>query len=114
MSSDCIFCRIAAGQAQAEILYQDDDVVAFRDVNPQAPSHILVIPRKHIARLADAGPEDEGLLGRVVLAATEVARQEGIGEGFRLVVNNGRPAGQSVFHVHFHVLGGRSMSWPPG
>ena len=112
--SDCIFCRIAAGEIPSEMVYQDEQLVAFRDLNPQAPVHILIIPRAHLASLADARPEHGPVLGQVLLAAGEIARQEGIAEGYRVVNNCGESAGQTVFHVHFHVLGGRDMGWPPG
>jgi histidine triad (HIT) family protein len=114
MATNCIFCRIVAGQAPAVKVYETDEVLAFRDAMPRAPTHILIISRKHIARLADAGPEDEALLGKLLLAAKAVAEQEGVSDGFRLVINNGSEAGQSVFHVHIHLLAGRRMSWPPG
>jgi len=115
MSADCIFCRIAAGQVPAEIVQQDDLVVSFRDANPQAPTHLLVIPRKHIASLRDLRQEDQELVGHIVQVGAQLAKSEGIGEsGFRLVANCGRQAGQSVDHVHFHLLGGRALGWPPG
>ena len=111
----CIFCKIVAGGIPAEKVYEDDGAVAFRDINPQAPVHVLVIPREHIASLDDAGETDAAKLGRLMLAAARVARQEGLSEsGYRTVVNTGAGAGQSVFHVHLHVLGGRTLSWPPG
>ncbi len=110
----CVFCRIALGRSPADVVYQDDHVMAFRDINPDAPVHILVIPRKHITNVAAAGPADQAVLGQLLLAAAQVAAAEGVGEHFRLVTNNGRRAGQSVFHLHFHLLGGRAMGWPPG
>ena len=113
--SDCIFCKIAAGEIPADFVYQDDDVVAFRDITPQAPTHILVIPRKHIATLLETGTETAPLLGRMQHAAVEIARREGLAErGFRLVTNCLEEAGQSVFHLHLHLLGGRRLGWPPG
>ncbi|MDX9767534.1 MAG: histidine triad nucleotide-binding protein [Ectothiorhodospiraceae bacterium] len=113
--TDCIFCRIAAGEIPANIVYQDEDVLAFRDLNPQAPVHVLIIPRRHIATLNDIVPEDVQLLGRLLLAAKMVAEQEGLAEaGYRTVVNCNADGGQTVFHVHVHLLGGRSMNWPPG
>jgi len=113
--ASCLFCKIVAGETPARIVYQDDRVVAFADLHPQAPVHILVVPRKHIVSLAQAGSQDEGLLGHLMLVGAEVARQEGILEdGYRSVINTGALAGQSVFHIHLHVLGGRSMQWPPG
>ena len=111
----CIFCKIVAGGIPAEKVYEDDGAVAFRDINPQAPVHVLVIPRAHIASLDDAADTDEAKLGRLMLAAARVARQEGLTEGgYRTVVNTGAGAGQSVFHIHLHVLGGRALAWPPG
>jgi histidine triad (HIT) family protein len=111
-ASDCIFCRIAAKEIPSQIVYEDDDVVAFNDQNPRAPLHVLVVPRRHVARLADL--DDARLAGALTLAAVRVAKDGGHADNFRLVVNNGAGAGQSVYHVHFHVLGGRSFSWPPG
>lgn len=112
---DCIFCKIADGEIDSEIVYEDDECVAFRDMNPQAPTHVLVIPRRHVVNLFDAEEGDEALLGHLNLAARRVAEQEGLEEdGFRLVVNNREGVGQSVFHLHLHVLGGRSFDWPPG
>lgn len=113
--TDCLFCKIVLGQVPADIVYQDGDVVAFRDVNPQAPVHILVVPRKHIPGFPEATDDDEELIGRVARAGATVAVREGIAEsGFRSVVNYGPAAQQSVPHLHMHVLGGRNMSWPPG
>ncbi len=113
--TDCLFCKIAAGEIPATIVYQDSDVVAFRDVNPQAPVHVLVIPRRHFAGFDEADTEDEALVGRVARAAARVADMEGIADsGFRCVVNRGEDAQQSVPHLHMHVLGGRQMTWPPG
>lgn len=112
---DCIFCKIAAGVIPADVVYQDDSVLAFRDLHPQAPTHVLVIPKRHLASLLDAGDDEALLLGRLQGAAIQVARQEGLADsGFRLVTNCGAGAGQSVFHVHVHLLGGRRLSWPPG
>jgi len=111
----CIFCRIAAGEVPADVVYQDDSVVAFRDITPRAPTHLLVIPRKHIPSLCDIGPLDEALVGHIVQVAAQLAGSEGIAEsGFRVVANCGPQAGQSVDHVHFHLLGGRVLGWPPG
>lgn len=113
--SDCIFCRIARGEIEARIAYEDDELIAFHDVAPQAPTHILVIPRDHVGTLLDLGPEDAGLLGRMQMAAIHLARELGLDRsGFRLVTNCLEEAGQSVFHVHLHLLGGRRMEWPPG
>jgi histidine triad (HIT) family protein len=110
--SDCVFCRIAAKEPPAKLVYEDEAVVAFPDLNPRAPFHVLVVPRRHVERLTDL--DDEALAGKLTLAAATVARQAGQGEGFRVVLNNGAGAGQSVFHLHLHVLGGRPFSWPPG
>jgi histidine triad (HIT) family protein len=110
---DCLFCKIASGTIPSKTAYSDDRVYAFHDIAPKAPTHVLVIPRKHIGRLAEAGAEDRELLGEVVLRAAAIARDLGL-EHYRLVGNNGEGAGQSVFHVHFHLLGGRPMAWPPG
>lgn len=113
--TDCIFCKIAEGKIPAEVVYRDDHVVAFRDLNPQAPTHVLVIPRRHLSTLNDLTDADAHLVGRLYLAAKRVAEQDGIAErGYRTVVNCNAEAGQSVFHVHLHVLGGRAMRWPPG
>lgn len=113
--SDCIFCTIAAGEMDADVVRSDDHVVAFRDANPQAPTHILVIPREHIPRVDDLEERHADLVGRLFLAARELAAEEGIAEsGYRLVMNTGPQAGQSVFHIHLHLLGGRPLSWPPG
>ncbi|MGE5236832.1 MAG: histidine triad nucleotide-binding protein [Acidobacteriota bacterium] len=111
----CIFCRIASGSIRARLLFEDDELLAFHDLSPQAPVHVLVIPRRHIASLADSSVDDRELLGKLLLACGEVARRTGISDdGFRVVTNTGARSGQSVFHLHFHVIGGRSMRWPPG
>jgi histidine triad (HIT) family protein len=111
----CIFCRIAAGTAPANVVLADDDVVAFHDLTPRAPTHVLVIPRRHIASLAHATAEEGDIIGKLMLAAAEVARRTGIADGgYRVVTNCGAEAGQSVFHIHLHVLGGRRFAWPPG
>lgn len=112
---DCIFCRIAERRAQAKIVYEDDSVVAFEDANPQAPVHLLVIPRRHVPSLNEFAPEDEALVGHLFAVAAQLARQRQLTtKGYRTVVNNGSSAGQSVYHVHVHVLGGRVFCWPPG
>lgn len=112
---DCIFCRIAAGEIPADIVRQDDATVAFRDLNPQAATHVLVVPRRHIASVEALAPGDAELIGRLYLAAREIARAEAINEsGYRLVMNAGPDAGQSVDHIHLHLLGGRHLGWPPG
>lgn len=111
----CIFCRIARGETPAEILYQDDLVTAFRDIHPQAPTHLQIIPNRHIPAVADVTPADAELLGRMITVANHLAVQEGIAQsGYRLVINTGPQAGQSVNHLHLHLLGGRRMGWPPG
>ena len=113
--TDCIFCKIIAGDIPGDIVYQDDDVLAFRDLNPQAPTHILVIPKKHLATTNDLKPEDAELAGKLMLAAQKIAHDEGIADaGYRTVINCNAGAGQTVFHIHLHLLGGRPMSWPPG
>lgn len=113
--TECLFCRIAGGKIPAKVVYEDDKVVAFRDINPQAPTHVLLITRKHIPSLSDLSQDDDELVGYLVRKAAQIARTEGIAEGgYRLVANSGPHAGQSVDHVHFHLLGGRAMAWPPG
>ena len=112
--STCIFCRIVRSESPANILYQDEDVTAFRDLHPQAPVHILIVPNRHIAGMAQVGPEDTALLGKLFVVARQLAEREKIVDGYRLVVNNGPQAGQTVFHLHVHLLGGRALSWPPG
>lgn len=113
--SKTLFEKIAAREIPANIVYEDDKVVAFRDVNPQAPTHILIVPRKAIPRIAEAKPEDHAIIGHLLLKAAEVARQAGLSEsGYRLVINNGRDGGETVPHLHCHILGGRHMAWPPG
>jgi len=110
---ECLFCRIAAREIPSKKVYEDDRIYAFEDIAPKAPTHILVIPKKHIARLSDAGAEDAPLIGEVAARAAAIARDKGLGH-YRLVLNNGEGAGQSVFHLHFHLLGGRPLGWPPG
>jgi histidine triad (HIT) family protein len=113
--ADTIFGLVARGELPADIVYQDDELVAFRDIGPQAPTHILIIPRKPIATLNDLTPEDAPLVGKLFLAAKRIAEQEGIAEdGYRVVINCNAGAGQTVFHLHLHLLGGRPMRWPPG
>jgi histidine triad (HIT) family protein len=112
---DCIFCKIADGSVPSKIIHEDEKVVAFEDITPQAPTHILIIPRKHIATLNETTETDRDLLGSVVLAAVAIAKDRQLSSsGYRLVWNTNRGAGQSVFHVHLHLLGGRAMAWPPG
>jgi histidine triad (HIT) family protein len=110
----CLFCKIIAGEIPSKAVFEDDLTYAFRDINPQAPSHVLVVPRKHIASLAESGPEDESLLGHLHLVAARIAASEGLSDGFRTVINTGPDGGQTVDHLHVHLLGGRSMHWPPG
>lgn len=113
--TNCIFCKIASGEIPADIVYQDEHVVGFRDLNPQAPTHVLVVPRRHIATLNDLTEGDADVVARMYLAAKTVAAADGIAErGYRTVFNCNADAGQSVFHLHLHVLGGRVMAWPPG
>jgi len=109
-----LFGKIIRREVPADIVYEDELCLAFRDVNPQAPMHVLLIPKQEIPRLADAGAVDQALLGHLLLAAGRIARQLGVGDAFRLVVNNGADAGQSVFHLHLHILAGRPLRWPPG
>jgi histidine triad (HIT) family protein len=112
--ADCLFCKIAAGEIPVTRLFETAEVVAFPDIHPQAPVHMLVIPKRHLASLAHATPEDTEMLGTLCAAAVEVARQQGLGDGYRLVVNTGADCGQTVEHLHVHLLGGRHMGWPPG
>lgn len=115
MNKDCLFCRIINRELPAKMVHEDDEFIAFNDINPQAPTHILVVPRRHIAGLNDTTPEDADLLGRLHLLAAQLAQQRGIAEsGYRTVLNTGRGAGQSIFHLHLHLLGGRGLRWPPG
>jgi len=109
-----IFTKIISREIPADIVYEDELCLAFRDINPQAPTHLLLIPKKEMPRLADAQPDDAALLGHLLLTANAIARQLGVGDAFRLVVNNGADAGQSVFHLHLHILAGRAFKWPPG
>ncbi len=113
MNSDCLFCKIAAGDIPAEKLYEDDEVLAFRDIAPQAPVHFLIIPKRHIQDPANIDAEDEALMGKMMRVGSQVAKDDGITD-FRMVFNNGIEAGQTVFHIHMHVLGGRTLTWPPG
>jgi histidine triad (HIT) family protein len=111
----CIFCKVANHEVPARLILEEDEVLAFHDISPQAPTHILVIPRKHLTSLAHAGAEDAELLGKLMLAVRKVAKDAGLVDGgYRVVLNTGAGAGQSVFHLHIHVLGGRRMKWPPG
>lgn len=113
--SDCLFCKMVAGEIKPNTVYEDDEVLAFRDINPQAPTHVLVIPKTHIATLNDLQSDHAALIGKLYLAAQKVAQADGIAErGYRTVMNCNREAGQTVFHIHLHLLGGRGMHWPPG
>lgn len=112
--SDCLFCKIVAGEIDADKVAETDDVLAFRDINPGAPTHVLVIPKQHIASAAELGAEHGELLGSIFATLAGVASDEGLDGGFRIVTNTGPEAGQSVHHLHFHLLGGRSLGWPPG
>ena len=113
MADDCLFCRIARGEIHVPFVYQNDDVVAFRDINPQAPVHVLVVPRAHVPSLNEV--RDAAAVGRLSIAAAEIAREQGIADsGYRTVINTNADAGQTVFHIHLHLLGGRSLAWPPG
>jgi len=111
----CLFCRIVNREIPGSIVYEDDRVLAFNDINPQAPTHVLVVPKRHVETLNDLTPEDDGLIGELVRRAAAIARERGLSAGgYRTVFNTNRDAGQTVFHIHLHLLGGRSMKWPPG
>lgn len=113
--ADCLFCKISRKEIPAKLVHEDEDVVAFDDINPQAPVHVLVVPRRHIPTLNDLGPEDDALIGKMARVAARIATERGIAEaGWRSVVNVNREGGQLVFHVHMHCMGGRPMFWPPG
>lgn len=113
--SDCLFCKIIAGQIPAALVYQDECLVVIKDINPQAPLHVLIIPRTHIATLNDLSPDDDGLVGSMFRRAAALAKEHGYHErGYRAVFNVNREAGQSVFHIHLHLLAGRALTWPPG
>lgn len=113
--ANCLFCKIVAGDIDAETIYENDDVIAFRDINPQAPTHALIVPRRHIASINELRENDAEIVGKLYLAAKEIARQEGFAEpGYRVTMNCNAAAGQTVFHIHLHLLGGRNFSWPPG
>ncbi len=112
---DCLFCKIVDKKIPAKVVHEDEHAVAFDDINPQAPIHTLVIPKRHVATVQEAGPNDQALLGRLLQICATVAKQKGLAEsGYRIVANTGRDGGQTVFHLHFHVMGGRHMGWPPG
>ena len=113
--NDCLFCKIVAGEIPADVIFESETAIAFRDINPQAPTHVLIIPRRHIATINDLQDGDEATVGDLFLVAAKIAADEGIAEdGYRVVMNCNEGAGQSVFHIHLHLLGGRPMGWPPG
>jgi histidine triad (HIT) family protein len=114
MSAECLFCRISRKEIPAKLVYEDADLFAFEDLHPQAPAHILICPRKHFVSLSDATAEDQAVLGRILLVAAQLAKERNLLEGYRTIFNNGAGAGQSVFHLHLHLLGGRAFRWPPG
>ena len=111
---DCLFCKIGRKEIPAKLVYEDQEIFAFADIHPQAPAHILICPRKHLVSLTDASAEDGAMLGRLQLLAAQLARERKLTNGYRTVINNGGGAGQSVFHLHMHLLGGRDFRWPPG
>jgi histidine triad (HIT) family protein len=113
--ADCLFCKIIARQIPGSIVYEDDRLIAFNDINPQAPTHVLIVPKRHIATLNDLHPGDDGIVGEMLRRAAAIAKERGLDAGgFRTVFNTNRDAGQTVFHIHLHLLGGRVMAWPPG
>ncbi|MBN4078815.1 histidine triad nucleotide-binding protein [Gammaproteobacteria bacterium AH-315-C21] len=113
--TECLFCKLISGDIPADIVYQDGDVFAFRDISPQAPTHILVIPKHHIATINDVDESHQALLGKLVLTAKNIAKEQGLADdGYRLVMNCNQDGGQAVYHIHLHILGGRSLTWPPG
>jgi len=113
--SDCLFCKIATGEINADVVFESDDVIAFRDINPQAPTHTVIIPKRHISTINDLTDNDAETVGLLYLAAREIAKQEGFSDaGYRVVMNCNADAGQTVFHIHLHLLGGRQLTWPPG
>ena len=113
--TDCLFCKMVSGEIAPDKVFEDDDVLAFRDIDPQAPTHVLVVPKRHVATLNDLDQDSAGLVGKMMLAAAQVARQEGFAEqGYRTIMNCNAQGGQTVFHIHLHLLGGRVMGWPPG
>ena len=114
-SADCLFCKISAGDVPADLVYESDEAIAFRDISPRAPTHVLIIPRQHIETINDLGPVDAALVGNLFLVAQQIAKDEGISDnGYRVVMNCNADAGQTVFHLHLHMLGGRQLNWPPG
>ena len=114
-SNDCLFCKILKGDVAADIIFESDDAIAFRDINPQAPTHVLIIPREHVATINELESGDATVVGKLFLAAKQIAHDEGIAdEGYRVAMNCNEAAGQTVFHLHLHLLGGRQLGWPPG
>jgi histidine triad (HIT) family protein len=114
MSADCLFCKIGAKKIPAKLVFEDEEIFAFEDIGPQAPTHLLICPRKHVASLAETAEADVAMLGRLQIVAAKLARERHLDEGYRTVINTGQHAGQSVMHLHLHLLGGRPMRWPPG
>ncbi len=114
MEDNCLFCKVIAKKIPAGFEYEDNSIIAIQDINPKAPTHLLIMPKKHIAQVSEAEKTDSELLGKMILCAKELAHERKLDEGYRLIFNNGVKAGQSVFHIHLHLLGGRVMSWPPG
>jgi len=115
MKKDCIFCKIVSKSIPSTIVYEDDEIMAFNDINPQAPVHAVVIPKRHIERISDLGPEDSGLISKIISAGNKIAENKKIADsGYRFVINCNKDAGQVVFHIHMHIIGGRKMGWPPG
>jgi histidine triad (HIT) family protein len=114
VSADCLFCKISRKEIPAKLVYEDDEVFAFEDINPQSPTHILICPRKHFASLSEATPADQSLIGKMQLVAAQLASEKKLTGGYRTVFNTGKGAGQTVFHLHLHLLGGRDFRWPPG
>ena len=114
MDSNCIFCKIIKGEIKGDIVYKDDLIIGIKDINPQAPLHLLILPKKHIAQISDLSHQDKTLISDLVQIAKDLAKARNVEDGYRLVINNGARAGQSVFHIHLHLLAGRSMAWPPG
>jgi histidine triad (HIT) family protein len=111
---DCLFCKIIKKEIPSEIVFENDNLIAFRDINPQAPTHILIIPKEHFASLKEIPEDKKGILAELLLAARQIAEEEELSRGYRIVLNTGKESGQAVFHIHFHLLGGRQMAWPPG
>ncbi|NIM91351.1 MAG: HIT domain-containing protein [Candidatus Aminicenantes bacterium] len=111
---DCLFCKIAKKEIPSETVYENDSLIAFRDIDPQAPTHILIIPKEHFASLEEIPEEKKGILADLLLAARQIAKDKELSRGYRIVLNTGKDSGQAVFHIHFHLLGGRQMTWPPG